>query len=93
VIQEDPALVKDVKIIGICLGGDKALLDAFKKTSKAAFPIFLDDKLEIAAATDISETPTLVMVSHSGKILASHGGETKDFDGLLKELRTVTKTQ
>ena len=93
VIERDPALAKDVKMIGIALGGDKTQTNAFKKTTKTPFPIFTDEKLDIAAAVDIVQTPTMVLVSRSGKTLASHSGEIKDFDGFLKKLREITKKQ
>ena len=41
----------------------------------------------------VKETPTMVLVTNSGKVLASHGGVIEDFDGLLKELRENHKTQ
>jgi thiol-disulfide isomerase/thioredoxin len=93
VTQEDAALAKDVKIIGIAIGNDKMQIDAFKKGAKVSFPILPDDTLAIGAAVDIPGTPTMVMVSNSGKVLSSHVGVIKDFDALLKELRGVLKTQ
>lgn len=92
-IQEDPSLAGDVKIIGVALGNNKTQTNAFKKTSKVAFPVFPDEKLDIAAAVDIHETPTMVVVSSSGKTLACHRGAFKDLDGFLKELREIHKTQ
>ncbi len=80
-------------MIGVALGGDKAQTDAYKKSTKTAFPLFTDEKLEIASTLDITQTPTTVMASHSGKIVAVHNGEIKDFDGFLKNLREITKAQ
>jgi len=93
VIQKDPDLARDVKIIGICCGNDKIQMDAFKKNFKVPFPLFPDENLAIAQAVGVKETPTMVLVSHSGKVLTSHSGEIKDFDGLLKELRENQKKQ
>jgi peroxiredoxin len=93
VIQEDPALSRDVKIIGIAIGSDKKQVDAFKKNSKVPFPIFPDDKFAVAEVVDVMETPTMVLVSSSGKTLSSHRGTIKDFDAFLKELRAIHKTQ
>jgi len=93
VIQQDAALAKDVKIIGICCGNDKTQIDAFKKGFKVPFPLFPDESLAIAQAVGVSETPTMVLVSHSGKVLTSHSGEIQDFDGLLKDLRKNLKAQ
>jgi hypothetical protein len=93
VIQEDPVLAKDVKLIGIAIGNDKTLAEAFKKSSKAVFPIFPDDQFAIAATVEVTETPTTVLVSRSGKVLAIHQGVIKDLDAFLKELREIHKTQ
>jgi hypothetical protein len=93
VIQDDPSLARDVKIIGIAMGNDKSMASAYKKTSKIPFPIFPDEKMDVASVVDINETPTMVLVSSSGKTLALHKGALKDVDGLLKELREIHKTQ
>jgi hypothetical protein len=93
VTQEDAALSKDVKIIGIAIGNDKTQVDAFKKGAKASFPILSDDTLAIGAAVEVPGTPTMIMVSNSGRILYSHVGVIKDFDALLKEMRGILKTQ
>ncbi|MGA2735351.1 MAG: TlpA disulfide reductase family protein [Syntrophobacteraceae bacterium] len=92
-IRKDAALARDVKIIGICCGNDKTQIDAFKKSFKVAFPLFPDENLAIARAVGVMETPTMVLVTHSGKVLASHSGVIQDFDGLLKDLRENHKTQ
>jgi peroxiredoxin len=93
VIQKDAALAKDVKIIGICIGNDKTQIDAFKKSFKVPFPLFSDENLAIAQAVGVMETPTMVLVTHSGKVLTSHSGVIQDFDGLLKDLRENHKKQ
>jgi len=35
----------------------------------------------------------MVLVTNSGKILSSHGGVIRDFDGYLKQLREFHKKQ
>ena len=69
VIQKDAALARDVKIIGICIGNDKTQIDAFKKSFKVSFPLFPDENLAIAQAVGVKEMPTMVLVTHSGKVL------------------------
>lgn len=92
VIQQDAALSKDVKIIGVAIGNSKAELEAFKKNTKTLFPLFLDENLAIAEVVDLEGTPTMVMVSKKGETLSCHRGTIKDFDGYLKELREIHKT-
>lgn len=84
---------KDVKLIGVALRNEKAQVDAFKKSLKAAFPIFPDDTLEVAGAVEVPETPSTVIVSNGGKLLYCHRGPIKDFDGFLKEVRAALKAQ
>jgi peroxiredoxin len=93
VIEKDPALAKDVKIIGICVGNDKKQTDAFKKSFKVPFPVFPDEYLAIAQAVELKKTPTMVLVTHSGKVLWSLSGEIRDFDVVLKALRENHKKQ
>jgi peroxiredoxin len=86
VIRKDAALAGDVKIIGICIGNNKTQTEAFKKSFKVPFPLFPDEDSTIAQAVAV-ETPTMVLVAHSGKVLWSHTGVIQDFDGLLNVLR------
>jgi thiol-disulfide isomerase/thioredoxin len=91
VIQDDAALAKDVKIIGICIGNNKTQIDAYKKNFKVPFPIFPDEDLTIAATVEVMATPTMVLVTKDGKVISSHSGVIQDFDGMLKELRESQK--
>ncbi|MHC1725173.1 MAG: TlpA family protein disulfide reductase [Syntrophobacteraceae bacterium] len=91
VIQKDAALARDVKIIGICSGNDKSQTDAFRKNFKVPFPLIPDLDCDIAQAVGATQTPTLILVSHSGKVLMSHVGVIQDLDGLLKDLREKHK--
>jgi hypothetical protein len=93
VIQEDAVLAKDVKLIGIAMGNDKKQVDAFKTQFRTAFPIFPDKEGEIYVIVGKPNTPTMVMTTPGGKVLMSHEGLIKDFDGLLKELREIQKKQ
>lgn len=87
VIEKDPALARDVRIIGICVGNGKTQTGAFKKSFKVLFPVLPDENLAIAQAVQLKKTPTMVLVTRSGKVLWSLSGEIKDFDGVLKDLR------
>ncbi len=93
VIRNDADLASDVKIIGICCGNDKVQIDAFKKSFKVPFPLFPDKSLAIARAVGVKETPTMVLVTHSGKVVKIYSGVIQDFDGLLKDLRENLKKQ
>jgi len=93
VIQDDADLARHVKIIGICIGNDKTQIDAFKKSFKVSFPLIHDENMAIAQAVKVMETPTMVLVTHSGNVIWSHSGVIRDFDGLLKDLNENLKKQ
>jgi thiol-disulfide isomerase/thioredoxin len=91
VIQDDAGL-RDVKIIGVAIGSDKPQVDAFRKNFKIPFPLFIDENFAISAGMGGVDTPTtMVLAASNGKVLASHVGVIKDFDGFLKELRAIHK--
>lgn len=93
-IQEDPGLKGGVKVMGVAIGNEKAQVEAYKKNFKVAFPIFLDEGFVISATLEGVETPTtMVFSTGSGKILATHPGVIKDFDGFLKNLKAMYKNQ
>jgi hypothetical protein len=93
VIQGDPVLAKDVKLMGIAFGNDQKQVDAFKTQFRAAYPIFPDKEGDVYLAVEKPSTPTMIMTTPGGKVLMSHGGLITDFDGLLKELREIQKKQ
>lgn len=92
-IRKDAALARDVKVIGVCIGDTKTQIDAFRKSFRVPFPLFPDEKLVIAEALGVMETPTMILATPGGKVLWSHGGAIGDFDGLLQVLRENLKKQ
>src|SRR5208337_1722031 len=91
VIQDDADL-RDVKVIGIAVGNDKSQVDAFRKYFKVPFPLFIDENFAISATMGVVDTPTtMVLATSNGEVFASHIGVIKDFEGVLKELRTIHK--
>jgi peroxiredoxin len=92
-IEDDPALAKDIKLIGIGIADSKKKVEAFKTNFRVPFPLFPDEKGDIFMVVGKPSTPTMVMTTPSGKVLMSHGGVIKDFDGLVKEIREIHKKQ
>ena len=93
VIQSDADLARDVKIIGICTENNKKQTDAFRKNFKVLFPLIPDEHYAIALTVKVTKTPTMALVTSSGKVVWSHIGVIQDFDGLLRELRENLKKQ
>ena len=93
VIQEDPSLSGDIKIVAIAIGNSKAQVDAFKKKFKVAFPMFPDEEYAVVGSLESLDTPTTVLTTITGKVLTGHVGTIRDFDAFLKEIRQIHKKQ
>jgi Redoxin len=92
-IQDDPALAKDIKIIGIACLDDRKKVDAYKANFRVSFPIFTDEKGKIWRAVGMPATPTMVLTNKSGKVLMNHVGVIEDFDGFVKEMKAIDEKQ
>jgi hypothetical protein len=93
VIQDDPSLAKDIKMIGIGIANNRKLLDVYKTNFRVPFPLFPDEKGDVFMVVGKPSTPTLVLATTAGKVLMSHAGLITDFDGLVKEIREIHKKQ
>ena len=93
VIQEDAALKKDIKLIGIGVGNTPKQLEAFKTKFRVQFPLLPDQKGEILMALGTPGTPAMIVATPAGKVLTTHAGVIKDFDALLQEIREIHKKQ
>lgn len=91
VIQDNPALAGDIKIIAIAIGSSKNQVDAFRKKFKVPFPMFPDEGYAVVGDLESLDTPTTVLTTITGKVLTSHLGEIRDFDAFLKEIRQIHK--
>lgn len=84
-------LGKNVKMVGIEIGGDPKNLAAYQQKFKVEFPLFLDPKKEIQTSSNIKNVPLLIVVDKKGKVLMSHAGRIEDIDTFLIEIRKQAK--
>lgn len=92
-IQEDAALKKDIKLIGLGVGNTPKQLEAFKTKFRVQFPLLPDQKGEVHSALKSPATPAMIVATTAGKVLMTHAGVIKDFDALLQEIRDLHKKQ
>jgi hypothetical protein len=93
VIQEDPALEKDIKVLAIAVADNKKRADDFKAKFKMPFPIFPDEKGGIYFALKQPIIPSTLLITTGGKVLMNHNGLIEDFDEMLKKIREIHKKQ
>jgi peroxiredoxin len=92
-IQDDPGLNKDIKVIGVGLTNKEKEIDIYKKTFRVKFPLFADPNKAIAEKTGVKDIPMTVLVDKNGKVLLSHLGVIEKMDAFIKEVRDLHKKQ
>jgi hypothetical protein len=92
-IQEDPSLAKDIKVLAIAVADSKKRADDFKANFKMPFPIFPDEKGEIYFALNQPVIPSALLTTTGGKVLMNHNGLIQDFDGMVKRIMEIHKSQ
>jgi hypothetical protein len=93
VIQEDPALRSDIKVLGICVGNSPKQVEVCKSQFRVPYPLFPDERHDIHADLGSTGTPFLIVTDKAGKVLMTHGGVIKDLDKMLAEIRAIHKKQ
>jgi hypothetical protein len=88
-IEEDPELKEDIKFIAIAIGNNAKQAAMYRKKLRVPFPILTDQKGEIWMALEKPGTPTLVLCTQQGKVLAYHQGVIEDLDAFLEEIREL----
>jgi len=91
VIEEDPVLKKDIKMFALAIGNNAKQAGVFKKKLRVPFPILTDEKGEVWQALGKPGTPTMVVSTPKGKVLAVHQGVIKDLDEFIGEIRELHK--
>jgi hypothetical protein len=91
-IEEDPELKEDIKLIALAIGNNAKQAAMYRKKLRVPFPILTDQKGEIWMALEKPGTPTLVLCTPEGKVLAVHQGVIEDLDKFLEEIRELHET-
>jgi hypothetical protein len=91
-IEEDPELKEDIKLIALAIGNNAKQAAMYRKKLRVPFPILTDQKGEIWMALEKPGTPTLVLCTSEGKVLAVHQGVIEDLDKFLEEIRELHET-
>jgi hypothetical protein len=93
VIQQDPTLAKNIRVLGIAVGDNQVRADDYKARLKVPFPIFPDEKGEIYMALNQPVIPSTLLTTTSGKVLMNHNGPIENFDELVGKIKEILKKQ
>jgi peroxiredoxin len=87
-IQEDPALSEDIKVLGICAGSNRSETEDYKDELLFTFPLFPDPNFVVHKMFGSPETPFTILLNNKGKVLFFRYGIVNDVDaffGIIKQ--------
>lgn len=92
-IQQDPALTKGIKMIGVAAGTDQSKVDVWKTTLHVPFPLFPDPETTIWQKFGKPGVPCTLIATKSGKVLAVHYGASEDPEKLFRQIKNFYEEQ
>jgi peroxiredoxin len=86
-IKNDPQLSNGIKMVGIGAGAHKKQVDSWKTTLHVPFPLFPDPETAIWQKFGKPGVPCTLIVSDTGKVLATHLGHTEDIEEFFRQIK------
>lgn len=90
-IQDDPVLSKDLRMIGLGIRSDHKKLQTYKKSFRIKFPLVPDPENETYDKLGEPPIPFLLLVDKKGKVLLTHSGTIKDTEEFFREVKRRSK--
>lgn len=87
-IKQDSSLSNGIKMIGICAGAQKSQVDGWRTTLHVPFPLFADPETTIWQKFGKPGVPCTLVVSDTGKVLATHFGATEDTEAFFRQIKS-----
>jgi len=91
IIQRNPELSKDVKMLAIGIGNRQNEIDAYKKQHMVKFPLFIDPYSKSQNKHGISMIPYTLIINSERKVLDSHMGVIDNLDAFVAKISSYHK--
>ena len=86
-IQEDPILSRDIKVLGICAGSNRTETEDYKDELLFTFPLFPDPNFVVHKMFGSPETPFTILLNNKGKVLFFRYGIVNDVDAFFGKIK------
>ena len=86
-IQEDPVLSRDIKVLGICAGSNRTETEDYKDELLFTFPLFPDPHFFVHKMFGSPETPFTILLNNKGKVLFFRYGIVNDVDAFFGKIK------
>lgn len=83
-IQKNPNLSEDIKMLGICASNSEEKALALKRKYQIPFPLFCDPTFQIHQQFGSLRVPFTVLANNNGEVLLMHYGIMKDIEDFLQ---------
>jgi peroxiredoxin len=90
-IQQDPKLSQDIKMISVAAGADQSKTDKWRETFHIPFPVLPDKDTEIWKNFGQPGVPYTLVVSTCGTVLSDHAGATEDVEELFRHIKKLNE--
>jgi len=91
IIQQNPDLRKDIKMIGICSGNNPKETRVYQTKFRVSFPLFSDPDFVIHRKFGSPRTPFTVLVANSGEVLLFQYGVMRDVEEFVRLVKKFHK--
>jgi len=86
-IQDDPGLSKNVKMLGVIVGGTPQDAESYVNQFKISYPVVTDPFFDIYRKLDKPKVPLTVLIRKDGEVLLSVTGAMADPAGFVKKIK------
>ncbi len=91
IIQRNPDLNKNVRMIAVGIGNRQDEIDAYKKQHMVKFPVFIDPYSKSRNKHGIGMIPYTVVINAQRKVLETHLGVIENLDAFVEKISTYSK--
>jgi hypothetical protein len=88
-IRQDPALSRNVKMLGVMVGGNAKETADYASTHSIMYPMTYDPFFDIYRKLNKPKVPLTLLLTSNGEILHSVTGAMRDSDVFVKKIRTL----
>ena len=91
IIEGNPELQNDVKVMGIVIMSKPEALAVYTKKFGVKFPLIADPEGKIMTRLKVTHVPQTLLIDKNGKVLSNHPGVIHNVDDFLREIRKNLK--
>jgi peroxiredoxin len=90
-IEQNPEMSKDIKLIGVMTGGNAQQTEAYASTFRLPYPLLADPFFTLHRMLDKPRVPLTLLIRKDGKVLWTYQGVMDDLEGIVLKIKKACK--